>query len=280
MENAMLYPIDEIFEDLPSIDPEAMRIPNDEVTAANPESVTEEASMMELPAGAETVMENIAKHVDLEWPQRDHQPASEFTMGFFSKAFPDLLPNGRGDITKPRVGKNPSNREYFKHLMRVSRAFVEHHCFTFVATNMLRRHEALTRGNVFARHCTANLTMEEMKNAVETNDYRVINKLLYFAAPIPGTRQSFRFSADRAISFVKNLRIKSDDQEMFNFFQTFSAADLHWNDLHRLHGRLPPPHRQHQAPRRHCGRLLQAPHRPAPGEGFARARGTGIHLPL
>jgi len=211
-----------------------MRIPNDEVTAANPESVTEEASMMELPAGAETVMENIAKHFDLEWPQRDHQPASEFTMGFFSKAFPDLFPNGRGDITKPRVGKNPSNREYFKHLMRVSRAFVEHHCFTFVATNMLRRHEALTRGNVFARHCTANLTMEEMKNAVETNDYRVINKLLYFAAPIPGTRQSFRFSADRAISFVKNLRIKSDDQEMFNFFQTFSAADLHWNDLHRL----------------------------------------------
>ena len=166
--------------------------------------------------------------------QCNHQPASEFTMGFFSKCFPDLFPDGRGDITKPRMGKNPSNREYFKHLMRVSRAFVEHHCFTFVATNMLRRHEALTRGNVFARHCTANLTMEEMKRAVDTNDFRVINKLLYFAAPIPGTRQYFRYMSDKAISFVKWLRIKSGDQKMFNFFQTFSAADLHWDDLHRL----------------------------------------------
>lgn len=230
----MLYPIDDIFEDLPCINAEDMKIPEDMVTAANPESVTVEASMLELPAGAETVMENITKHFDVKWPQRDHQPASEFTMGFFSKAFPDLFPDGTGDITKPRVGKNPSNREYFKHLMRVSRAFVEHHCFTFVATNMLRRHEALTRGNVFAQHCTANLTMEEMKRAVESNDFRIINKLLYFAAPIPGTRQYFRYMTDKAISFSKYLRIKSQDEKMFNFFQTFSAADLHWDDLHRL----------------------------------------------
>lgn len=230
----MLYPTDEIFEDLPCIHPEAMKIPNDEVTAANPESVTEEASMLELPAGAETVMENISKHFDIDWPKRDHQPASEFNMGFFSKAFPDLFPDGRGDITKPRVGKNPSKRDYFKHLMRLNRSFVEHHCFTFVATNMLRRHEALTRGNVFARHCAANLTMEEMRHAVDTNDFRVINKLLYFAAPIPGTRQYFRYMTDKAISFVKYLRITSEDQKMFNFFQTFSAADLHWDDLHRL----------------------------------------------
>ena len=234
MPNAMLYPVDDIFEDLPCIDPAAMKIPEDEVTAANPDSVTEDASMLALPAGAETVMENIRKHFDVDWPKRDHQPASEFQMGFFTKCFPDLFPDGRGDITKPTIGKNPSNREYFKHLMRVSRAFVEHHCFTFVATNMLRRHKALTRGNVFARHCTANLTMAELKQAVDTNDFRVIRKLLYFAAPIPGTRQYFRYMTDKAISFVRYLRIKSCDQQMFNFFQTFSAADLHWDDLHRL----------------------------------------------
>ncbi len=30
------------------------------------------------------------------------------------------------------------------------------------------------------------------------------------------------------------MRITSQDKGMFNFFQTFSAADLHWDNLHRL----------------------------------------------
>jgi hypothetical protein len=179
-------------------------------------------------------MESIAKHFKIQWPQREAKPASEFVPGFFSKAFPDLFPDGKGDLTKPRLGKNPSEKEYFKHLMRLSRSFVEHHCFTFVATNMLRRHEALTRGNVFSKHCAEALTISELKAAVEAGNDKVIKKLLYFAAPIPGTRQYLRYKTDQAVSLVKYLRISSNDQEMFNFFQTFSAADLHWDDLHRL----------------------------------------------
>ena len=233
-ERALLYPVDDIFEDLPQIDPAAMQIPEDEITAVNPESAVQDASMLTLPRGAETIMENINKHFDIEWPKRENKPASEFMMGFFSKAFPDLFPDGKGDITKPRIGKNPPFREYFKHLMRVNRAFVEHHCFTFFATNFDRRHEALTRGNVFAKHCAAQLTMAQLKEAVRTNNFRVINKLLYFAAPIPGTRQYLRYKTDQAVSFVRYLRIESNDTQMFNFFQTFSAADLHWDDLHRL----------------------------------------------
>ena len=30
------------------------------------------------------------------------------------------------------------------------------------------------------------------------------------------------------------MRIDSDDTEMLNLFLTFSAADLHWPNLHRL----------------------------------------------
>ena len=36
------------------------------------------------------------------------------------------------------------------------------------------------------------------------------------------------------LSYTKWLRIKSEDRETFNFFQTFSAADLHAHDLHVL----------------------------------------------
>jgi hypothetical protein len=99
---------------------------------------------------------------------------------------------------------------------------------------MLRRHEALTRGNMFAKHCAEALTISELKAMMEAGNDKVIKKLLYFAAPIPGTRQYLRYKMDQAVSLVKYLRISSNDQEMFNFFQTFSAADLHWDNLHRL----------------------------------------------
>ena len=62
----------------------------------------------------------------------------------------------------------------------------------------------------------------------------MINKLLYFGAPIPGTRQNLKYHSDKAMSYLKWIRIDSDDTKMFNFFQSFSAADLHWPDLHRL----------------------------------------------
>lgn len=211
-----------------------LRIPDESPSATNQDSVAGDASFVKIPENENSVLEIIAKHFNLDWPKRNEKPASEFTSGYFSKAFPDLFPDGKGDISKPRLGKDPSKKEYFKHLMRLSRAFVEHHCFAFVATNMLRRHEALTLGNVFAKYCTDNLSMSELKKAVDTGNEKVIRKLLYFAAPITGTRQYLRYKTDQAISLVKFVQITSHDKEMFNFFQTFSAADMHWDDLHRL----------------------------------------------
>ncbi|KAL8559939.1 hypothetical protein ACOMHN_016985 [Nucella lapillus] len=38
---------------------------------------------------------------------------------------------------------------------------------------------------------------------------------------------------DKAVSFVKFVNVTSDDSDMFTLFQTFSAADLHWDDFHR-----------------------------------------------
>ena len=145
-----------------------------------------------------------------------------------------MFPYGKGDITKPRIGRNPTLGEYFFHLMRIDRAFAEHHAFKFVACNMLRRHQALTLGNVFAKHSADNLSMKELKTLVDSGNDKVIKKLLYFSAPIKGSRQYLRYKGDQAISLVKFVRIESDDTEMFNYFQTFSAADLHWDDLHRI----------------------------------------------
>ncbi|KAL8583186.1 hypothetical protein ACOMHN_053699 [Nucella lapillus] len=148
-------------------------------------------------------------------------------------AFPDLFPDGRGDMTKPRLGKSPSKKEYFKHLLNVNRAFAKNHSFMFVATNILRRHEALTRGNVFAKRCADGLTMAELKQHMEEGNEKLLNNLMYFSSPIPGTKQHLRYEADKAVSFVKFVNVTSDDSDMFTLFQTFSAADLHWDDFHR-----------------------------------------------
>ena len=139
-----------------------------------------------------------------------------------------------GDITEPREGKNPSMAEYVKHLLRYSRAFAEHSCFIFFMTNLLRRQMCLMRGKVFAKHCAKDLTVDQLKKAMENGDSSVFNKLMHFSAPIPGTMQYMRHQMNLCLSYTKWLRIKSEDRETFNFFQTFSAADLHAHDLHVL----------------------------------------------
>ena len=184
----------------------------------------------------------------MAWPKRGRL-VSEFETGFFARSFPDLFPMNilhesegdvelhiieTGDVTEPREGKNPSIAEYFKHLLRYSRAFAAHHCFTFVAVNILRRHMCLTRGNVFARHCAKDLTLGQLKEAMQNGDEQVFRKLLHFSSPIPATMQYMRHQSDLCLSYLKWVRMSSQDRDTFNFFQTFSAADLHWHDLHLI----------------------------------------------
>ena len=91
--------------------------------------------------------------VVLDWPRRGTERLSEFkTTGFFTKAFPALFPTGAGmpfchqdlspsftnkkitlflhlpgDITSPRLGKNPTMADYFQHLLKVLQIFYPPH---------------------------------------------------------------------------------------------------------------------------------------------------------
>ena len=246
--NANLYPQQGCIQNIPQVDPASLQLPQEQPTPANEDSVCEQASTVDLPGPMHfvferiqcailpqgTIQQSLQQPLQVPWPRRQPQPASEFVTGYFSKSFPDLFLDGKGDITKPRRGKYPSKQEYFKHLFRLHRSFVTHHLFIFVATNMLRRHSALTIGNVFAKRCADDLSMAEMRLAIQEGNSRLLNKLLYFAAPIPGTRQYMRYKSDQALSMVRFVRLTSDDQDVFTFFQTFSAADLLWDDLHLL----------------------------------------------
>jgi hypothetical protein len=52
--------------------------------------------MLKFSLASGTVVEEILNYFKLPWPK----PALEFQTGFFSKSFPDLFPDGRGEITK------------------------------------------------------------------------------------------------------------------------------------------------------------------------------------
>jgi hypothetical protein len=94
--NADQYPADDIVQNLPQIDPQLLRLPQEAATAANWDSVIEGASMLQFSLASGTVVEEILNYFKLPWPKL----ASEFQTGFFFKSFPDLFPDGRGEITK------------------------------------------------------------------------------------------------------------------------------------------------------------------------------------
>jgi hypothetical protein len=148
-QNASYYPVNGIMDNLPTLDPQELGISPEQPSAVNEDSARVEASTVDLPLVGNTILDSIqlalqssqAREEDqtmdhLAWPTRAQQPASEFITGFFSKAFPDLFPDGKGDLRMPRR-KNPSLKAYFKHLMAVNRDFPKHHLFAFVAANMV-----------------------------------------------------------------------------------------------------------------------------------------------
>ena len=100
--------------------------------------------------------------------------------------------------------------------MRLDRAhgFVNHYSFTFVSTNMLRRHVALNTTDMFAKRCAQDLSAAKLKRALLEGDERVLSKLRYFAASILTARQNLRYKTHQAVSFTRWLRLSSDEKAM------------------------------------------------------------------
>jgi hypothetical protein len=168
--------VDGIVQNIPSLNPDKLGIPPEQPTAVNEESAREETFTVGCPTAVNTILDAIQLALTenqeprqeqaaptLQWPERAQESASEFILGYFSKAFPELFPDNKGDLRLTRLGKNPSLKSYFRHLLRVRRDFAKHHCFVFVAINMIRRHEALSLGNVFAKKSADGLSMADLK---------------------------------------------------------------------------------------------------------------------
>ena len=190
-----------------------------------------------------TIESNIEKNADssnnpeILLPKQSKKGVSEFsTKGFFTKAFIELFPDGKGDISiTEEHSKTPKLLEWLRHLLRFKdRKFATHPTFILVLVNMLQRHKALTVGNVYAKLQCPDLSFKELKEKILSGDFNALRNLYYFGRDIKGTPQYFGSQATISVNFVRHLKISSGDTNAFNLFLTWSAADHHWPELHRL----------------------------------------------
>ena len=170
------------------------------------------------------------------WPQRENKPASEFCEGFWSMAFPHLLPYGTGDrTTTGRQNRTPDFLPWLQHLIRFHDGrFARDVRFVLYSVNAYRRHKGITVSNVYAKNLSTGTTIAEVKDKVAQDDDSLIQTLMHYSSGITGTAQYFKYEASRAISMQRFIRMHSENKEMFNLFLTFSIADGHWPELHRL----------------------------------------------
>ena len=63
-----------------------------------------------------------------------------------------------------------------------------------------------------------------------------------FSSNIPGTQQFFSSKVGQALNFLRDVRISTNDKEMFNVFLTFSLADY---DERALHEKFPKEYTKH-----------------------------------
>ena len=167
------------------------------------------------------------------WPEQGDEPVSDFTYGYFTKAFPHLFTDGMADITKMRPGAKPTMKQWLRHLLKVDRRFAKDPQFILIVTNILQKKQALALGNLYVDKCLEGTNLDEVKKKLQEGDQKTLRSLYCFTGNIDGSQRMFSNKISMAYSFLRNIRIRSNDTEMFNSFLTFSAADGHWNELHK-----------------------------------------------
>lgn len=157
-------------------------------------------------------------------------------------AFPTLFPDGQGDTTNPSICQNVSLKEKIKHLIKFGERKEEHWIYRFAnhprfscwALNMLQRSQILQQTGIFLKQNPGeqHLTLGQLRDMIYTNNSTnvLLSKLSRYIADITGSDAYWY----RAKEELKAIIIQHAGPP--TFFFTFSAADMHWPELHALLG--------------------------------------------
>ena len=164
------------------------------------------------------------------WPNIDNNPVNEFqTPGYIACAFPTLYPTGDGDLRSMHV-RDIKPAEYFSHLLKYKDGrFARHPRWRYFTLNSQMRWRALQEGKVYVKQNLngEQYSIDDVRKMVES-DGHMADRIVRFGEGLRGTRQFWIRRRYELTDMIRQL----GSQGMVFF--TFSAADLHWPELHDL----------------------------------------------
>lgn len=175
----------------------------------------------------------------MNWPSLGDEPLNEYSTPFLSTmAFPSLFPDSRGDPTNPCLLHNVTFSSKVQHLIKFAEKndnkwvyrFASHPRFSYWALDMIQRRRALQQSAIFLKKnpAEAHLTIDQLKDMANANDsYTFKSKLSRYVGNVTGS-PSYWFK------IREDLKAIISQKGAPTIFFTFSAADLHWPELHSL----------------------------------------------
>ena len=177
----------------------------------------------------------------MNWPNLGNSPLNEYVTPFLATmAFPTLFPDGKGDPTNPAILKNITLKEKIKHLIKFAEKrdnkwiyrFANHPRFSYWALNMIQRKQILQQTGIFLKQNPGeqHLTLEEIREMINNNNSNLLmTKLSRYITNISGSDAYWYKAKEDLKAIIQHAGPPT-------FFFTFSAADMHWPQLHSLIG--------------------------------------------
>ena len=176
------------------------------------------------------------KIASMDFPAVGMKPVSEYNSeNFFTGLFPWLFPGGQGDamnrIKGNQIDKNNGHIWATKLLNYFDGRFMKDKTFLFYALDMIHRHDANKSGkffmNTYLNEKIPNL--EDLKEKIRQNNTNFINRIVNFAAKIPGSDPFWRFKRDEINAFIEYHLSRGHGAP--TLFMTLSCAKYWWPDL-------------------------------------------------
>src|SRR5579864_9124415 len=121
--------------------------------------------------------------------------------------------------------------EYFKHLLKYKDGrFGCHTRWRYFALNSQMRWRALQGGQIYVKQNLNDdeLTVTDIQEKIAAGDKHMADRIMQFGEGLRGSRQFWKSRRSELSDMIKQL----GSQGMIFF--TFSSADLHWPELHKL----------------------------------------------
>ncbi len=169
----------------------------------------------------------------MKWPKISSDPLNEyeFKCNVFSLAFPWLFPGGYGDFCDERKETISVNEWCKRMIYYFDGRFACDKLFGFFALNFSTRRRNQSQGSFFVRNASNDCphSIDEMKEKIENNDTKFIDKIHYSSNTIVGSNSYWNFKREELEAWISHHLEQNHGPPLF--FMTLSCAEYYWPDI-------------------------------------------------